>query len=359
MCECEKRNREDIVNMPVLRYLKEPVMYVSELYARYPGGGEYGWYALVLSAGLFYYWDSEEKKWRAVGGKGGETLAEQYYAGVSDLSTYLGIPIDIASGVNQKSSFPSGTTITVVNDNVNFYVTGTYTATTRVTFTDGSFREDTFNVVVNPSVVTKYTWDVLSENENKGTVSSTPAPGLIGAGTPIVVTALANTPLYAFDKWVDEDMSVVSVTNVFSTVMPNKDYSLTAIFKDATPEPDDPTMYYGNTPTAPQIFQSMSINEIFALPGLTPKSIPLGETNFIIHQENSLHYLLIPENDMYLKQAEYGTVLITTLWSSATQSGAYFTTNPGGTYQGIPYRVFFSYSPMGAFPDDIRIKIIN
>ena len=114
------------------------------------------------------------------------------------------------------------------------------------------------------------------------------------------------------------------------------------------------TMFYGNTSVPPQEFQTMPLD------GRTPKPIEGNNPEtFIIHQTDSLHYLLIPEDEMDLIRAEYGTVLITTLWDNATQQGAYFTTNPGGVHEGVKYRVFFSYSPMGAFPDDIRITCKN
>lgn len=117
-------------------------------------------------------------------------------------------------------------------------------------------------------------------------------------------------------------------------------------------------MYIGHTSIAPQTFQSMSISDIMALPGNTPKTI-IGDSNvkFIIHQEQKIHYLLIPEN-MQLVWAEYGTVLITTLWDGTGNNAAYFTTNPGGTFNGIKYKVYFSYVPT-VFDDDIRITVKN
>lgn len=59
---------------------------------------------------------------------------------------------------------------------------------------------------------------------------------------------------------------------------------------------------------------------------------------------------------MTLVKAEYGTTLVTTLWDG--KEGAYKTNNPGGTYDGIHYNVFFLYSP-SIFDDDIRITCRN
>lgn len=116
-------------------------------------------------------------------------------------------------------------------------------------------------------------------------------------------------------------------------------------------------MYYGHTDIAPQVFDKMSINDIIAIEGNTPRTITGSNSNtFIIKQKKKIHYLLIPDKLMTLVKAEYGTVLVTTLWDG--KEGAYKTNNPGGTYDGIHYNVFFLYSP-SIFDDDIRITCRN
>ena len=65
---------------------------------------------------------------------------------------------------------------------------------------------------------------------------------------------------------------------------------------------------------------------------------------------------MIPDKLMTLVKAEYGTILVTTLWDG--KEGAYKTNNPGGIYDGIHYNVFFLYSP-SIFDDDIRITCRN
>ncbi|MCL1868629.1 MAG: pyocin knob domain-containing protein [Paludibacter sp.] len=62
----------DLLSIPVLRYLKPPVDALSELYAKYPEGGERGWFAFVVKAKKFAYWDNEAKQWNYVG-SGSET----------------------------------------------------------------------------------------------------------------------------------------------------------------------------------------------------------------------------------------------------------------------------------------------
>lgn len=116
-------------------------------------------------------------------------------------------------------------------------------------------------------------------------------------------------------------------------------------------------MYYGHTDIAPQVFDKMSIDDIMSIEGNTPRTIT-GNTNntFIIKQKKKIHYLLIPDELMTLVKAEYGTILVTTLWDG--EEGAYKTNNPGGIYDGIHYNVFFLYSP-SIFDDDIRITCRN
>ncbi len=116
-------------------------------------------------------------------------------------------------------------------------------------------------------------------------------------------------------------------------------------------------MYYGHTDIAPQVFDKMSINDIMAIEGNTPRTITGSNNNtFIIKQKKKIHYLLIPDELMTLVKAEYGTILVTTLWDG--KEGAYKTNNPGGIYDGIHYNVFFLYSP-SIFDDDIRITCRN
>lgn len=116
-------------------------------------------------------------------------------------------------------------------------------------------------------------------------------------------------------------------------------------------------MYYGHTDIAPQVFDKMSIDDIMAIEGNTPRTITGSNNNtFIIKQEKKIHYLLIPDELMTLVKAEYGTILVTTLWDG--EEGAYKTNNPGGIYDGIHYNVFFLYSP-SIFDDNISITCKN
>ena len=69
-------NRATIGDVPVLRYLKEPVWVISELYNRYPDGGQFGWYAFVHNKGTFAYWHVHNKKWELISGYNNELNTE-------------------------------------------------------------------------------------------------------------------------------------------------------------------------------------------------------------------------------------------------------------------------------------------
>ena len=126
---------------------------------------------------------------------------------------------------------------------------------------------------------------------------------------------------------------------------------------ECVPVPAMNVMYYGHTDIAPQVFDKMSINDIMSIEGNTPRTITGNTDNtFIIKQKKKIHYLLIPDKLMTLVKAEYGTILVTTLWDG--KEGAYKTNNVGGIYEGIHYNVFFLYSP-SIFDDDIRITCRN
>jgi hypothetical protein len=49
--------------IPVLRYLKDPVMELNDLYRKHPLGGQPGWYAFVFNAHTFAYWHHGRNKW--------------------------------------------------------------------------------------------------------------------------------------------------------------------------------------------------------------------------------------------------------------------------------------------------------
>ncbi len=68
---------EIIKRIPVLRYLKEPVAELNDLYKCYPTGGQPGWFAWVYNEEGFAYWHHGENKWKLVS-KGDIVLSECY-----------------------------------------------------------------------------------------------------------------------------------------------------------------------------------------------------------------------------------------------------------------------------------------
>lgn len=179
---------------------------------------------------------------------------------------------------------------------------------------------------------------------------------VIGNNLPVtspatVSQSLAVTPVNTY-RW------KATIEGTDGTIYESNVYSITC--SDNPTPGTDHIMYYGNTNVAPAVFQTLPIEQIFGLQGIQNRTINgNADNNFTINQTDIIHYLLIPVNNMDLIKSEYGTALITTLWNNATQTGAYFTTNPGGTHQGVLYRVFFSYSPSGAFAEAIRITCKN
>jgi len=45
-----------VVPVPVLKYLKDPVEVINDLYTKYPEA-EYGWFAFIFSLGTFAWWN--------------------------------------------------------------------------------------------------------------------------------------------------------------------------------------------------------------------------------------------------------------------------------------------------------------
>lgn len=124
------------------------------------------------------------------------------------------------------------------------------------------------------------------------------------------------------------------------------------------------TLYYGMAHAGGSegalAFRDKTAAQIMALNTAVSKVITgTGETTFIIHQTDDIHYLLIPTAEMELIHAEYGTVLVTTLWDKDKQSGAYKEPHNAGAYEGKQYTMWFLYNPGGGFSEDIRITVKN
>lgn len=86
---------ESIIRL--LRYLKDPVLYINNLYGNFPDGGELGWLAYVVSENKFATWDVEKKKWKYINDsylKSSElkTIDDNAIVGEGNISIYTDIP---------------------------------------------------------------------------------------------------------------------------------------------------------------------------------------------------------------------------------------------------------------------------
>jgi hypothetical protein len=111
--------------IPILKYLKEPAIYKEELYARYPSGGEYGWFAFVYSLKSFVYWDPDTQEW-ALLNLGSENVnlirymqidQELYAMGPADIQT---IKCTIYDGYNRAITSQYGQ-LDVKRDSGDYY----------------------------------------------------------------------------------------------------------------------------------------------------------------------------------------------------------------------------------------------
>jgi len=147
--------------IPILKYLKEPAIYKEELYARYPSGGEYGWFAFVYSLKSFMYWDIAANEW-ALLNLGSENVnmirfmdvqQELYIRGPSDVQT---ITVKIYDGYNRDVTHEYGQ-LNVERDSGDYYSDQVWNQTCgmnkgfefNISFSDLNFREG--------SLLTKFT----------------------------------------------------------------------------------------------------------------------------------------------------------------------------------------------------------
>ena len=56
----------NIDKLPLLQYLKEPALFLTDLYTKYPSGGSFGWFLWVNEKRTFYYWDIDTEDWRPI-----------------------------------------------------------------------------------------------------------------------------------------------------------------------------------------------------------------------------------------------------------------------------------------------------
>lgn len=92
---CGRCGESNVVSLPyaervaVLRFLKEPVSKLSELYDRYPDGGEWGWFAFVVDKGAFAFWNVVEECWQLVSNENPEQLLRLVNHQFNDGETFV------------------------------------------------------------------------------------------------------------------------------------------------------------------------------------------------------------------------------------------------------------------------------
>lgn len=116
------------------------------------------------------------------------------------------------------------------------------------------------------------------------------------------------------------------------------------------------SVYIGHTDIPPFTFKNMSVADIIALPHVELNVQDEENQNIIIKQEQSIHFVIVPDS-VSLDNSEFGDVLTTTLWKEvAPADGAYRRMINNEVVDGIHYTVYFFYSPMGSFKEDIKLN---
>lgn len=122
------------------------------------------------------------------------------------------------------------------------------------------------------------------------------------------------------------------------------------------PEAEPINVYIGHTNIAPLKFRQMTVADVMALPHVELDIRDEENQNIIIKQEQSIHYVIVPDN-VALDNSEFGDTLTTTLWKDATPSdGAYRRVLNDDLVNGVHYTVYFFYSPIGSFNEDIKLN---
>lgn len=99
----------ELSDFAILKYLKDPVVDVNELMARYPDGGEHGWFMIVTSLNAFAWWNDtkDPAQWYILGGgtSGGGGGA---IGGGDTYTNTLGVPTKVG-GINAGTTFNAKT----------------------------------------------------------------------------------------------------------------------------------------------------------------------------------------------------------------------------------------------------------
>lgn len=98
-------DKVELSDFAILKYLKDPVADINELYTRYLNGGEHGWFMIVTSLNAFAWWNDtiEPAQWYILGGgTGGGTGGGISYTNTIPVPTTVG-------GITQGTTFNAKT----------------------------------------------------------------------------------------------------------------------------------------------------------------------------------------------------------------------------------------------------------
>lgn len=107
----QEPDKVEISDIPLLRYLKDPVSTVDELLERYPDGGEHGWFMILESENTLIWWNDkvEPAVWRTLGGEGSGGTIIGGGSGGSDLYTNPAPVPTTLGGIEKNSTFDKKT----------------------------------------------------------------------------------------------------------------------------------------------------------------------------------------------------------------------------------------------------------
>lgn len=223
-----------------------------------------------------------------------------------------------------------------------------------------------FSVNIGTTIIGAQTVTVNKATFTIGNKSSTKEDSLkikLLNNDTTIATGLSLTSPASFTDF-DVDMTVGGTYRFQASIedVDGIEYKSNVYTVNCVAAPKSSTMYYGLTTVdgsaGAVAFKSKKATELMTMP--KTEKVITGNSNvtFTINQTENVHWLLIPTETLEVIRAEYGDILITTLWDKTTQSGAYKQPFDAGLYNGVQYTMFFLYSPM-TFKEDIRITVKN
>lgn len=131
----------------------------------------------------------------------------------------------------------------------------------------------------------------------------------------------------------------------------NKQFNFGCEFDDRF---DPVHVYIGHTDIDPNVFINMNIEDIIPLANTKLNMRKEENRELIVHQEKSIHFVIVPEK-VILDLSKFGKILTTHLYRAVSNEGAYRYTRGNTLYDDTYHTIYFFYSPIGAFDEDIEL----